>query len=88
LAPIYGEKTPLASELEDHLVIDEVPDIFHTGHIHINKYKNYNGVHMINSGSFQTQTEFQKIHNLVPTPGIVSILHRGEYMELDFSKTN
>ena len=61
LAPIYGERTPLASELEDYLVIDDVPDIFHTGHIHINSYKKYKGVHLINSGTFQTQTEFQKI---------------------------
>lgn len=74
LAPIYGERTPLASELEDHLVIDNVPDIFHTGHVHINTYKNYKGIHMINSGTFQTQTEFQKVHNILPTCAEVPIL--------------
>jgi DNA polymerase II small subunit len=84
LAPIYGERTPLASELEDYLVIDEVPDILHTGHVHINKYKLYNGIHLINSGTFQTQTEFQKIYNIVPTSGIVPILYRGKYKELNF----
>jgi len=84
LAPIYGERTPLASELEDYLVIDNVPDIFHTGHVHINTYKNYNGVHMINSGTFQTQTEFQKIHNIVPTCASVPVLHRGTYKQLNF----
>src|SRR5206468_783549 len=28
LAPIYGGKTPIAPEAEDHLIIDEIPDIF------------------------------------------------------------
>ena len=84
LAPIYGERTPLASELEDYLVIDEVPDVFHTGHIHINSYKKYKGVHLINSGTFQTQTEFQKIYNINPTPAEVPILHKGKYKHYKF----
>ena len=79
LAPIYGERTPLASELEDYLVIEHVPDIFHTGHIHINSYKKYNGIHLINSGTFQTQTEYQKIKNIEPTPAQVPVIHKGEY---------
>ena len=79
LAPIYGERTPLASELEDYLVIEHVPDIFHTGHIHINSYKKYNGIHLINSGTFQTQTEYQKIKNIEPTPAQVPVIYKGEY---------
>ena len=84
LAPIYGERTPLASELEDYLVIDEVPDVFHTGHVHVNSYKKFKGVHLINSGTFQTQTEFQKIYNIEPTPAEVPILHKGKYKHLKF----
>ena len=84
LAPIYGERTPLASELEDYLVVDNIPDIFHTGHVHINTYKNYKGVHMINSGTFQTQTEFQKVHNILPTCAEVPVLYRGTYKLLKF----
>lgn len=84
LAPIYGERTPLASELEDYLVIDEVPDVFHTGHVHINTYRKYNGIHLINSGTFQTQTEFQKIYNIEPTPAEVPVLHKGKYKHLKF----
>ena len=79
LAPIYGERTPLASELEDYLVIEQIPDIFHTGHIHINSYKRYNGIHLINSGTFQTQTEYQKIKNIEPTPAQVPVIHKGQY---------
>jgi len=84
LAPIYGERTPLASEIEDHLVIDDVPDILHTGHVHINAYKKYRGVHLINSGTFQAQTEFQKIYNIVPTCGQVPVLHRGALKVFEF----
>ena len=84
LAPIYGERTPLASELEDYLVIDEVPDIFHTGHVHINTYRRFNGIHLINSGTFQTQTEFQKIYNIEPTPAEVPVIHKGKYKHFKF----
>lgn len=84
LAPIYGERTPLASELEDYLVIDELPDVFHTGHVHINTYKKFKGIHLINSGTFQTQTEFQKIYNIEPTPAQVPVLHKGKYKHLKF----
>ena len=84
LAPIYGERTPLASELEDYLVIDELPDVFHTGHVHINRYKRFNGIHLINSGTFQTQTEFQKIYNIEPTPAEVPVLYKGKYKHLKF----
>ena len=79
LAPIYGERTPLASELEDYLVIDEVPDVFHTGHVHINTYRKFKGIHLINSGTFQTQTEFQKIYNIEPTPA-----DKGKYKHYKF----
>jgi DNA polymerase II small subunit len=85
LAPIYGERTPLASEIEDHLVIEEIPDVFHTGHVHINSYKRYKGVHMINSGTFQSQTEFQKIYNIIPTPAQVPVINNGSFKMLDFS---
>ena len=85
LAPLYGERTPLASELEDHLVIDRVPDVLHTGHVHINTYANFNGIHCINSGTFQTQTEFQKIYNIVPTPAEVPIIDvGGNYKQFKF----
>ncbi len=85
LAPIYGERTPLASEVEDHMVIEEIPDVFHTGHVHINSYKKYKGIHLINSGTFQSQTEFQKIYNIVPTCAQVPVLNQGTMKILKFT---
>ncbi len=85
LAPIYGERTPLASEVEDHLVIEDIPDVFHTGHVHINAYKKYKGIHLINSGTFQSQTEFQKIYNIIPTCAQVPVLNQGSMKLLKFT---
>lgn len=85
LAPIYGERTPLASEIEDHLVIEDVPDVLHTGHVHINAYKKYKGIHLINSGTFQSQTEFQKIYNIVPTCAQVPVLTQDNLKLLKFT---
>ncbi|MFX1378494.1 MAG: metallophosphoesterase [Promethearchaeota archaeon] len=74
LAPIYGKKTQIAPTSKDWLVIDKIPDIFHTGHIHINGMDYYNNVVLVNSGCFQSQTEFMNSLGLHPTPGILSII--------------
>lgn len=77
LAPVYGGKTPIAPEAEDHLVIDEVPDVFVAGHVHAVGMEEYHGVKMINASAWQAQTAFQKMHNIEPTPGRVPILNLG-----------
>ncbi len=73
LSPIYGGNL-IVPELVDYFVIDEVPDVLHCGHIHKNGYALYRGVHVINSGTFQDQTDYQKQQGHVPTPGIVPYL--------------
>ncbi|MEM2938679.1 MAG: DNA-directed DNA polymerase II small subunit [Candidatus Bathyarchaeia archaeon] len=74
LAPIYGMRTLIASEKTDYLVIENVPDIFHAGHVHMMKYSSYRGVLVVNSGAWQWQTEYQKEMGHIPNPGIVPIL--------------
>ncbi len=74
LAPVYGKKTQIAPTSNDWLVIDKIPDIFHTGHIHINGMDYYNNISLVNSGCFQTQTEFMNSLGIHPTPGILSIV--------------
>jgi len=69
LAPVYGGEVPIAPEREDYLVIDEVPDIFHSGHVHTVGIDNYRGVTLINSGTWQSQTEYQQRRGIVPVPG-------------------
>jgi DNA polymerase II small subunit len=75
LAPIYGQKTLISPEHRDFMVIERIPDIFHTGHIHVEKHEAYRGVLLINSGAWQEQTVFQKKMGLEPTPGIVPIIN-------------
>ena len=70
LSPIYGNRTPIAPESEDMLVIDDVPDIFHAGHVHITEAGRYKGTLIVNSGAWQKQTKFQEMMGLTPTPGI------------------
>jgi len=75
LAPIYGKKTQIAPVNKDWLVIDKIPDIFHTGHLHIFGMGEYNHVPLVNSGCFQSQTDFMKSFGISPTPGIVPIIN-------------
>jgi len=75
LAPIYGQRTPIAPIGRDCLVIERVPDIFHTGHLHVLKYEAYRGILMVNSGCWQAQTEYQKKSGIVPTPNVVPVVN-------------
>jgi DNA polymerase II small subunit len=77
LAPIYGGKTAIAPEKKDHLVIDQVPDIFVTGHVHSAGISDYRGVRLINASTWQDQTSFQRMHNFVPDPAKVPMVHLG-----------
>ncbi|ASJ01888.1 DNA polymerase II [Thermococcus profundus] len=74
LAPTFGEKVPIAPDPEDLLVIENVPDLFQAGHVHVLQHKVYNGVFLINTGTWQAQTEFQKMVNIQPTPAVVPII--------------
>jgi len=75
LSPIYGKRTPIAPELEDMMVINEIPDIFHSGHIHVVDLDMYRGVLIVNSGAWQTQTPYQASVGITPTPGIALIVN-------------
>jgi DNA polymerase II small subunit len=75
LASEYGNRTSIAPEKVDHLVIESVPDIFQSGHIHVVKHENYRGTQIINSGAWQAQTDYQKRAGLVPTPGILTAVN-------------
>lgn len=75
LSPIYGNRTPIAPESEDMMVIDDVPDIFHAGHVHITQVGRYKGTLVVNSGAWQRQTKFQQTMGITPTPGICILVN-------------
>ncbi|WP_255192766.1 DNA-directed DNA polymerase II small subunit [Natronobeatus ordinarius] len=74
VAPQFGGHTRLAPEEKDYLVIEEVPDIFHTGHVHKLGFGKYHNVLAINSGCWQAQTDFQKSVNINPDSGFAPIV--------------
>ena len=60
LSPIYGGNMIVPSK-NDNMVIDKVPDILHMGHVHKNGMANYHGVDIINSGTWQSTTDYQLV---------------------------
>lgn len=75
LSPIYGSQTPIAPEMQDLMVIDEIPDIFHVGHVHRAELDMYKGILLVNSGSWQKQTPFQASVGMTPNPGIAILVN-------------
>jgi DNA polymerase II small subunit len=74
VAPQYGGHTRLAPENQDYLVIEDVPDVFHTGHVHKLGWGTYHNVVALNSGCWQAQTAFQESVNIDPDAGFAPIL--------------
>ena len=73
LAPTHGP-TRVALEEDDKLVIKTVPNIFHCGHIHTVQTLKYKGTLLVNSGTWQDQTQFQKRMGIVPNPAVAVIV--------------
>jgi len=88
LTPTYGGYTPLAPEHSDYMIIDRVPDIFVTGHVHMASVSDYRGVTLINASSWQAQTTYQKMLNFFPDPAKLPIvdLKTGNATMMDFSQ--
>ena len=88
LAPTYGGYTPLAPEHLDYMVIDRIPDIFVTGHVHLAQISDYRGVTLMNASSWQAQTSYQKMLNFIPDSAKLPIvdLKTGNVTMMDFSK--
>ena len=74
LAPTYGKRTALSPELRDYMVVDQVPDVFHAGHVHTYGELSYRGTLLVNSGTWQAQTQFQSNMGMEPTPSIIPVL--------------
>lgn len=75
LAPVYGSRTPIAPEHEDYLVIEKVPDIFVTGHVHSYAAEMYRNILLINASTWQSQTSYQVMQGIVPVPAKACIVN-------------
>lgn len=74
LAPTYGSRVSISPEKKDYFIIDPLPDIIHTGHVHTLGVQRYKNILLVNSGTWQGQTEFQKRVNLMPVPARIPIV--------------
>ena len=74
LAPHWGVKNQIAAEPYDMLTIDTTPDIFVTGHTHGHCLEQHEGVQMVVSSTWQSQTSFQKMVGFEPKPSILSLI--------------
>ncbi len=79
LAPTYGSRVSISPEKKDYFIIDPVPDIIHTGHVHTLGVQRYKNVLLVNSGTWQAQTEFQKRVNLMPVPARVPVVDLADF---------
>jgi DNA polymerase II small subunit len=88
LSPMYGGKTALAPEKKDYLIIDTIPDIFVSGHVHGAGKMDFRGIKVINASAWQDQTEYQRAHNFNPDPAIMPVVHLGTGITkmMDFTK--
>jgi DNA polymerase II small subunit len=87
LAPIYGDRTPLAPLPRDGLVIDPAPDILVTGHAHTFGVDRYRGVLLLNASTWQAETEYQRMRNISPVPARAAVVDLATLglVALDFS---
>lgn len=85
LAPNYNS-TPIDPSLVEYLVIDKVPDIFVSGHIHRLSVSQYKNITCINASCWATQTEDQEKRGIIPDPAKVVILNlkTREHRVIDF----
>lgn len=75
LAPAHSSTLYVPEPSFDPLVIEKIPDIFVSGHIHRIMASNYRGVTLINSSCWVTQTEDQAKRGIVPHPAKIPIIN-------------
>ena len=87
LSTIFGGNA-IVPERMDYMLIEKEPDILHFGHVHKNGYTKYRGTLVINSGTFQSKTDFQLKQGHIPTPGRVPVYEfKNDVLKtLDFSR--
>jgi len=87
LSVTYGEN-PLVPSAEDGMVIETVPDIFHFGHVHKNAVQDYKGTLIINSGTWQSRTDYQVKQGHHPSPCLMPVynIRTGALKIIDFNQ--
>ena len=69
LAPTHKSTLYLPDAHKDSLVIDKIPDIFATGHIHRVAAASYRNITLLNCSCWLEKTEYQEKLGIEPDPG-------------------
>ena len=56
-------------------MIQEIPDIFVTGHVHGHHTETYKGVNLVHSITWQDQTDYQRMLGFQPKPCILTVVN-------------
>jgi DNA polymerase II small subunit len=75
LAPEYGKNLSFIPLKYDYYLIDPVPDVLITGHVHSYSTTTHKGILAINASTFQEQTNYQRMMNFDPKPGIGTVVN-------------
>ncbi|MBD3354603.1 DNA-directed DNA polymerase II small subunit [Candidatus Woesearchaeota archaeon] len=75
LAPSHTSTLYIPNTSKDPLVIETLPDIFITGHIHKSTIKNYRNITLVCGSCWQSKTPFQEKVGHNPEPARVPILN-------------
>ena len=75
LAPSYGSALYIPDPNKDNLVIEKVPDIFASGHIHKTSVSTYRNVTLICGSCWQGKTSFQEKMGHHPEPARVPLIN-------------
>ncbi|MCW7073529.1 MAG: DNA-directed DNA polymerase II small subunit [Methanophagales archaeon] len=88
IAPIYGNSVSIIPDGHDYGVINPIPDILHCGHTHTVGIARYRDVLLINSGTWQSQTQYQKKRGISPVVGCATLVELSQMKTkvLDFGK--
>ncbi len=87
LAPTHTSTVYVPDPRKDHLVIENIPDIFVSGHIHRARAGTYKSVTLIESSCWQGMTKFMEKTGHIPEPAkaFVVNLKTRSVKELDFN---
>lgn len=75
LAPSHTSTLYIPDPVKDHLVVNQIPDFFVTGHIHRVTVDTYKNITLLNCSSWLEETAYQQKVGLVPEPARVILVN-------------
>lgn len=75
LSPAFGNNARIAPEVEDYHLLEDIPDVVHSGHVHIFGTDEYKDIKLFNTGGWVYQTSYQERMNIQPDVGDVAVMN-------------